>query len=223
MPSKPIFLILLGPPMSGKGTQAVRLSRSLGVPQVSSGDLFRFNIKNQTDLGKQAKVYIDRGDLVPDEITIGMVAERLGRPDCVGGALLDGFPRTIPQAQALDEILADLDATLSAVISVEVPDEVLVERANGRRICRSCGASYHMQFNPPDREGICDLDGGEIYQREDDLPETVRQRLAVYQVQTSPLIDFYRERGVLEQVDGNQSIGQVAAEIETVIDRVYIS
>ncbi len=217
IPSNPIFLILLGPPMSGKGTQASRLSERLGVPQVSSGDLFRYNIKNQTELGIEAKSYIDRGDLVPDKITIGMVAERLSRPDCATGALLDGFPRTIPQALALDEILADLGADLSAVISIVVPVEVLVERASGRRICRSCGASYHLKFNPPAKENVCDLDGGEIYQREDDLPETVRQRLAVYQAQTSQLVDFYQERGILKQVDGNQSIGEVAGEIETII------
>jgi adenylate kinase len=220
MPSKPIFLILLGPPMSGKGTQAARLSRSLGVPQVSSGDLFRFNIKNRTELGKQAKAFIDRGDLVPDEITIGMVAQRLNEPDCAGGAILDGFPRTIPQARELDRILNELGASLTGVLSVSVPEDILVERASGRRICRICGKSYHLTFKPPEREGVCDVDGGEIYQRLDDLPETVRQRLAVYQVQTSPLIDFYRERGVLEQLDGNQPIGQVAAEIENVVDSV---
>lgn len=216
--SSATYLILLGPPMSGKGTQASRLSKQLGIPQVSSGDLFRDNIKNQTDLGMEAKMFIDRGDLVPDKVTIGMVAERLSRPDCEGGALLDGFPRTIPQAQALDEILADLGADLSAVISVIVPDEALVERASGRRICRSCGVSYHLKFNPPAEECICDLDGGELYQREDDLPETVRQRLAVYQAQTSPLIDFYQARGVLKQVDGNQAISDVAAEIELIFE-----
>ncbi len=217
MPSKPIFLILLGPPMSGKGTQAARLSGSLGIPQVSSGDLFRFNIKNQTELGKQAKAFIDRGDLVPDEITIGMVAQRLSEPDCAGGAILDGFPRTNPQAEELDRILNELGASLTGVLSVAVPEDVLVERASGRRICRVCGKSFHLAFNPPEQKGICDLDGGELYQRVDDQPETVRQRLAVYHQQTSPLIDFYQERGILEQVNGDQSIADVAAEIEDLI------
>jgi adenylate kinase len=162
-------------------------------------------------------MFIDRGDLVPDEVTIGMVADRLGREDCQPGALLDGFPRTIPQAQSLDGILDDLGAALTAVISIVVPDEVLVERASGRRICRSCGKSYHLKFNPPGEDGICDADGGELYQREDDLPETVRQRLAVYQTQTSPLIDFYRERGVLMQVNGDQSIDAVYNQIDQLI------
>jgi adenylate kinase len=197
MPDSPIFLILLGPPMSGKGTQAARLSKLLGIPQVSSGDLFRDNIKNQTALGQEAKTYMDRGDLVPDEITIGMVAERLNRPDCAGGALLDGFPRTLPQAEELDRILAEMNSSLSAVFSIAVPEDALVERASGRRICRSCGKSYHLSFNPPAKQGTCDVDGGELYQREDDLPETVRQRLAVYHQQTSPLASFYRERGLL--------------------------
>ena len=217
MTAAPRFLILLGPPMSGKGTQASRMSEKLGIPQISSGDLFRYNIKNQTELGMEARKYMDRGDLVPDKVTIGMVAERLNRPDCEQGALLDGFPRTTPQAKALEEILADLGGKLSAVISVVVPDDVLVERASGRRICRSCGASYHLKFNPPEKDGVCDQDGGELYQREDDLPETVRQRLAVYQAQTSPLIDFYRERGLLHQINGDQSIAEVADEIGKLI------
>ena len=220
MPAKPIYLILLGPPMSGKGTQAARLSGLLGVPQVSSGDLFRDNIKNQTELGKEAKAFIDRGDLVPDSITIGMVAQRLNEPDCAGGAILDGFPRTIPQAEELDRILGELGSSLSGVISVAVPEDVLVERASGRRICRVCGKSYHLRFNPPDREGICDLDGGELYQRHDDLPETVRQRLAVYQQQTSPLSEFYLDRGLVREVNGDQSIADVASDIADIVDEL---
>ena len=220
MPAKPIFLILLGPPMSGKGTQAARLSGLLGVPQVSSGDLFRDNIKGQTDLGTEAKAYIDRGDLVPDEITIGMVARRLSQPDCAGGALLDGFPRTIPQAEELDSILNGLGASLTGVLSVDVPEDVLVERANGRRICRVCGRSYHLVFNPPENEGVCDDDGGELYQRQDDLPETVRQRLAVYQQQTSPLSAFYLERELIREINGDQSIAEVAADIAQVVDQL---
>lgn len=218
MPDSPIFLILLGPPMSGKGTQASRLSQKLGIPQISSGDLFRENIKNQTPLGMEAKTFMDRGDLVPDAITIGMVAERLSRPDCDGGALLDGFPRTIPQAEELDLILKGLDSSLSAVFSIAVPEETLVERASGRRICSVCGKSYHLTFNPPALEGVCDLDGGELYQRKDDLPETVRQRLAVYHKQTSPLISFYRDRGLLNEINGDQTIDKVAADIAQVVE-----
>jgi adenylate kinase len=217
MPKNPAYLILLGPPMSGKGTQAARLTEQLGIPQISSGDLFRDNIKNQTPLGLEAKQYIDRGDLVPDEVTIGMVADRLSREDCIAGALLDGFPRTITQAEALDGILTELGASLSAVISVDVPEDSLVERASGRRICRSCGQSYHLKFNPPKQEGICDEDGGKLYQREDDKSDTVRQRLAVYQAQTSPLIEFYRTRGILKEINGDQPIDDVGKDIKAVI------
>jgi adenylate kinase len=206
--------------MSGKGTQAAQLTQVLGIPQVSSGDLFRENIKQGTDLGQEAKGYIDQGDLVPDQITIGMVKERLNREDARGGALLDGFPRTIPQAEALDGILEELGEELSAVISIEVPEEVLVERASGRRICRSCGQSYHLVFHPPAEEGICDLDRGELCQREDDQPETVRQRLAVYWDLTSPLIDYYQERGLLRKVNGDQSIVQVAGDIQELIEKL---
>ncbi len=217
MPKNPVYLILLGPPMSGKGTQAARLSEVLGIPQVSSGDLFRDNIKNQTKLGQEAKMYMDRGDLVPDEVTIGMVADRLMQADCKDGALLDGFPRTIPQAESLDGILAEHGTELNTVISIAVPDEVLIERATGRRICRSCGQSYHLEFNPPKQLELCDVDGGELYQREDDKPETVRQRLVVYQTQTSPLIEFYKGRGVLSEVNGNQQIEIVGKEIREAV------
>ncbi len=211
------FLILLGPPMSGKGTQSARLSDSLEIPKVSSGDLFRENIKNRTELGLKAKSFIDRGDLVPDQITIDMVTDRLNQEDCRNGAVLDGFPRTISQAEAMDGILRDLGAELTGAISIAVPEDVLVERASGRRICRICGKSYHLVFNPPAEEGVCDLDGGELYQREDDKPDTVRQRLAVYQAQTSPLIDYYRNRGILKEVDGNKAIDDVGEEIAAVI------
>jgi adenylate kinase len=168
-------------------------------------------------LGQEAKGYIERGDLVPDQVTIGMVKERLNREDAREGVLLDGFPRTIPQAEALDKILEELGEVLSAVISIEVPEEVLVERASGRRICRSCGHSYHLSFNPPAAAGVCDKDGGDLYQRKDDQPETVRQRLAVYKDQTSPLIDYYRARGVLKIVNGDQGIKQVAGDIQELI------
>ena len=220
MPVESRFIVLLGPPMSGKGTQAARLTQQLGIPQVSSGDLFRDNIKNHTSLGLEAKKYMDRGDLVPDEVTIGMVKERLYREDCLGGALLDGFPRTIPQAESLDEILLGVGASLSAVISVAVPEDVLVKRASGRRICRTCGQSYHLKFDPPKESGICDNDGGELYQREDDKPETVRQRLAVYQAQTSPLVEFYRVRGILQEINGDQPIEKVTDDIRKVISEL---
>ncbi len=220
MPVESRFLILLGPPMSGKGTQAARLTQLLGIPQISSGDLFRDNIKNQTNLGLEAKKYMDRGDLVPDEITIGMVKERLRREDCLGGALLDGFPRTIPQAETLDEILVGVDASLAVVISIAVPEDVLVERASGRRICRTCGQSYHLKFDPPKESGKCDKDGGELYQREDDKAETVKQRLAVYQAQTSPLVEFYRARGILQEVNGDQLIDNVEEDIQQVINEL---
>ena len=217
MPIDSQFLILLGPPMSGKGTQAARLTQLLGIPQVASGDLFRYNIKNQTSLGLEAKEFIDRGDLVPDQVTIGMVEERLNREDCQGGALLDGFPRTIPQAEALDGILGKLNATLKVVLSISVPEEALVERASGRRLCRICGRSYHLKFGPPQEPGQCDDDGGELYQREDDVPDTVLQRLQVYQALTSPLIDFYRSRGILQEINGDLPIDEVGEEIEGVV------
>jgi adenylate kinase len=203
--------------MSGKGTQAVHLTRKLGIPQVASGDLFRDNIKRESNLGLEAKVFIDRGDLVPDEVTIGMVKERLSREDCLAGALLDGFPRTIPQAEALEGILSDLGSSLLGVISIAVPEEALIERASGRRLCRVCGQSYHLKFGPPQEEGICDDDGGELYQRDDDQAETVRQRLEVYRAQTSPLIQYYRDREVLHEVNGDQSIESVADEIERIV------
>ncbi len=218
MTAQRLFLVLLGPPMSGKGTQAERLTEELGIPHVSSGDLFRDHIKRETELGQKAKNFMDRGELVPDEVTIGMVGERLNREDCSGGALLDGFPRTIPQAKALERILENLGASLSAVLSIQVPEEELVERASGRRICRQCGRSYHVKFDPPEEPGVCDYDGGELYQREDDQPETVRQRLEVYRKQTSPLIDFYRERDLLSEIDGDQPIDQVTEEIRNVVD-----
>ncbi len=217
MPDQPLYLVLLGPPMSGKGTQAVRLTEKLGIPHISSGDLFRENIKQKTSLGLQAKRYIENGDLVPDQVTIGMVEERLHREDCQRGALLDGFPRTIPQAEALDGILEGMGKALSAVFSIMVPEEALVERASGRRICRKCGRSYHITFDPPQEPGICDEDGGELYQREDDQPETVRQRLAVYWKQTSPLIDFYRSRGILIEIDGDQAIDEVASDLQEAV------
>ncbi len=213
----PKFIVLLGPPASGKGTQAARLRDLLGLPHIASGDLFRENLKNQTELGLQAKTYMDRGALVPDDLTIAMVMERLSRPDCARGALLDGFPRTIAQAEALDQALADRGVIISVVPYIAVPDDVLIERVSGRRICRTCGESYHIRFNPPKNPGICDHDGGELYQREDDKPETVQERLKVYHEQTSPLINYYRRRGVLVEINGNQPIDAVSADLQAAV------
>ena len=217
MTQSPKFIVLLGPPGSGKGTQAARLRELLGLPHIASGDLFRENLKNQTELGLKAKAYMDRGALVPDDLTIAMVMDRLSRPDCAQGALLDGFPRTIAQAEALDQALAEQGVIISVVPYIAVPDEVLIERISGRRICRTCGESYHIQFNPPQNSGICDHDGGELYQREDDRPETVRARLRVYHEQTSPLINYYRQRGVLVEINGNQSIDAVSADLQAAV------
>jgi adenylate kinase len=211
------YIILFGPPASGKGTQAARLRELLNLPHVASGDLFRENLKGETKLGLAAKAYMDRGELVPDDITIAMVIERLSRPDCADGALLDGFPRTIAQAEALDQALSAQGHRISQVLYIAVPDEVLVERVSGRRLCRTCGEAYHILWNPPKVPGVCDQDGGELYQRDDDQPETVRTRLQVYWEQTSPLIDYYRGQGVLVDVDGNQSIDAVTVDLEKAI------
>lgn len=210
---EPKYIVLLGPPASGKGTQAARLREALHLPHVASGDLFRENLKNETELGLKAKGYMDRGELVPDDVTIAMVMERLSRPDCANGAILDGFPRTIAQAEALDEALARRGQQINVVPCITVPDEVLVERVSGRRLCRTCGEAYHVRFNPPRQPGICDKDGGELYQRDDDKPETVRKRLQVYREQTSPLIDYYRRRGLVVEINGDQPIDAVTADL----------
>jgi adenylate kinase len=217
MTTQPKYIVLLGPPASGKGTQAAQLREALDLPHVASGDLFRENLKNETELGLKAKIYIDRGELVPDDITIAMVIDRLSRPDCTDGALLDGFPRTIAQAEALDRALAAQGHKINKVAYIAVPDEVLVERVSGRRICRVCGESYHIQHNPPQQPGVCDEDGGELCQRDDDKPETVRQRLKVYWEQTSPLIDYYRKQGVLVEIEGDQSIEAVQADLRSAV------
>jgi adenylate kinase len=208
-----MYLVLLGPPGSGKGTQAERLNEQLGLPHVASGDLFRENIGNETELGLLAKGYIDRGQLVPDDVTIAMVRERLQQPDCDDGVILDGFPRTLAQAEAFDEILASTGRTLAGVLYINVPDEELVRRLSGRRICRQCQTPYHMTFSPPAEEGVCDECGGELYQRDDDRPETVRARLRVYHEQTAPLIDYYRQVGLLVEVDGFGDIETVNAAL----------
>jgi adenylate kinase len=214
------YIVLLGPPASGKGTQAAELREALKLPHVASGDLFRENLKNETELGLKAKGYMDRGELVPDDITIAMVMDRLSRPDCAHGALLDGFPRTIAQAEALDGALAAQGHKISLVPNIVVPDEVLVERVSGRRLCRVCGEPYHVLFNQPQQPGVCDYDGGELYQRDDDKPETVRKRLKVYWEQTSPLIDYYRQQSVLVDVNGDQSIDAVQAELRAAVGNI---
>jgi adenylate kinase len=217
MTTEPKYIVLLGPPASGKGTQAAQLRQALNLPHVASGDLFRENLKNETELGLKAKAYMDRGELVPDDVTIAMVMDRLSQPDCADGALLDGFPRTMAQAEALDQALAAEGHKIGMVPNIVVPDEILVERVAGRRICRLCGEAYHVKFNPPQQPGVCDNDAGELYQRDDDKPETVRQRLKVYWEQTSPLIDYFRKQGVLVEIDGDQAIESVQADLRAAV------
>jgi adenylate kinase len=209
----PTYIVLLGPPGAGKGTQAQIVSEKLGLPHISSGDIFRENLKNQTELGQLARGYMDRGELVPDDVTIAMIRERLSRPDCAPGALLDGFPRTPPQAEALSAMLAEFQGRVNAVPYIKVPEEVLVERLTGRWTCRAEGHVFHEKFNPPKEPGVCDFDGSELYQREDDKAETVIRRIRVYLEQTMPLIEYYRQRGILMEVDGRQSIEQVSADL----------
>ena len=203
-------LVLLGPPGAGKGTQAERLERALGLPHVASGDLFRENLKNETELGQLARTYMNRGDLVPDDVTIAMVSDRLGRADCALGVILDGFPRTETQAEGLDDMLAGMGRALDGVLYISVPDEELVRRLSGRWICRQCQTPYHAVFSPPAVEGVCDACGGQLYQRDDDKPETVRARLGVFHQQTAPLIDYFRAAGLLTEVDGAASIDEVS-------------
>jgi adenylate kinase len=202
----PVYLIFIGPPGAGKGTQAAMLEKELGLKQVSSGDLFRENLKNQTELGLLAKSYMDRGELVPDEVTIRMVQDRMQRPDCARGAILDGFPRTLQQASALDAMLASQGSKIDLAPVLTVNDDDLIARLTGRRVCRNCGATYHVMFNPPKVEGVCDACGGELYQRSDDSLETVRNRLYVYYKQTSPLIGYYFAHGLTAFIDGSQAI-----------------
>jgi len=211
------FIVLLGVPGAGKGTQAKRLSAALELPHISSGDLFRENRKQGTRIGREAQKYISRGELVPDEITIEMIEERLGRLDGAEGAILDGYPRTARQAEALENMAGGI---VRAAVHVEVPIERLVERMSGRRVCREQGHVYHIVHNPPRQQGICDVDDSELYQREDDKPETVRHRLQVYEERTAPLIDYYRERGVLVSVNGDQPIEAVTEKILSSLEQV---
>lgn len=209
----PTYIVLLGPPGAGKGTQAEAITTKLGLPHISSGDIFRENLKQQTDLGKLAAEYMNRGELVPDGVTIKMIQERLSRPDCQGGALLDGFPRTPAQADALAAMLAEFKGQVNAVPYINVPEVVLIERLTGRWTCRAEGHIFHEKYNPPKMPGRCDHDGSELYQREDDKVETVTRRIRVYLEQTQPLIDYYRQRDLLIEVDGQQPIEQVTAAL----------
>jgi adenylate kinase len=207
------YIVLLGPPGAGKGTQAEAISARLHLPHISSGDLFRENLKDQTELGKQAAVFINKGELVPDDVTIAMVRERLSRPDCHAGALLDGFPRTVAQAEALAAMLSEINGQVVSVPYICVPDQVLIERLSGRWTCREAGHIYHEIYNPPQKSGVCDIDGSQLYQREDDKIETIQRRILVYNEQTQPLIDYYQQHGVLIEVDGKKPIEQVTSEL----------
>ena len=210
-------IVFMGPPGAGKGTQAEKIIENYQIPHISTGDMFRKAIKDQTELGMEAKRYMDQGALVPDHVTIGIVKDRLSESDCKSGFLLDGFPRTVDQAKALDEILTSLDSKIDYVINIDVDLDILKERLTGRRICRSCGATYHMIFNPSAVEGVCDKCGGELYQRKDDNEETVGNRLDVYVSQTKPLLDYYSLAGNLVNINGQQSIDLVFAEIQDVL------
>jgi adenylate kinase len=212
--ASPIDLVLLGPVGAGKGTQARRISARYHIPHIASGDLLRSHRQRETDLGRQARSYMDRGALVPDDLVISMIMDRLHQPDAQRGVLLDGFPRTLPQAQALDGELARDRRALKVALYLEVPVDVLIERAAGRWTCRTCQATYNYLVNPPRQKGVCDLDGGELFQRDDDRLEVVSERIRVYIQDTVPVIEYYRERGILREIDGTREIDVVAAAIE---------
>lgn len=211
-------IIMLGAPGAGKGTQAKMIAKEYGIPHISTGDIFRANIKEGTDLGKEAKTYMDAGQLVPDELTVKILLDRVAKDDCKEGYVLDGFPRTIPQAEVLDEALTKLGDKIDFAIDVDVPDENIVRRMGGRRACVTCGATYHIEHVPPKKEGICDTCGSELILRDDDKPETVGNRLKVYHDQTQPLIDFYTKKGVLKSVDGTIDMMDVFASIKAILD-----
>ncbi|KAF0106226.1 MAG: adenylate kinase [Anaerolineaceae bacterium] len=209
----PAFIVLLGPPGVGKGTQAKIIAAATGLPHVSSGDLFRENIKNETELGRLAQSYISKGELVPDDVTIGMIRDRISRPDCKSGALLDGFPRTTVQAAALENLLAEFGGKVDTVPYISASESTLVERLGGRWNCKAQGHVFHEKHNPPKQAGVCDFDGSELYQRDDDKAETVTRRIQVYFAQTAPLVAYYRERGRLSEIDGAQPIEKVTADL----------
>lgn len=210
-------IILIGPPGAGKGTQATRMIERLQVPQISTGDMFRAAVKEGTPMGKKAKEYMDKGALVPDDVVIGVVNERFGKPDCKKGFILDGFPRTLDQAKALDELLKNLSTKLDHVVVIEVPDDYLVERLTGRRTCKGCNYMHHVKFDPPKKAGVCDKCGAELYQRDDDKEETIRQRLKNYHNQTSPLIEYYGKQNIVRMINGTGSMQQVQDAVKAAI------
>ncbi|MDO4803800.1 MAG: adenylate kinase [Lachnospiraceae bacterium] len=207
-------VIMLGAPGAGKGTQAVRVAAAYQIPHISTGDIFRANIKGGTELGKKAKTFMDAGKLVPDELVCDLVVDRIQQDDCKNGYVLDGFPRTIPQAEALDAAVAAIGDKVDYAVDIDVPDEEIITRMSGRRACLSCGATYHTKFNPPKAEGVCDTCGAALVLRDDDKPETVRTRLNVYHEQTQPLIDYYNGKGILVTVDGTQNMDKVFSDIK---------
>lgn len=211
-------IILLGPPGAGKGTQAKKIQEYYSLPHISTGDMLRENINNNTSLGIKAKSYMSRGELVPDELLITIIKDRLSKKDCSKGFLLDGYPRTIPQADALQMILTESGKKLDAVLNISVDDEELIKRLSGRRMCK-CGASYHIVFNPPEKDEICDLCKGKLYHREDDMPGAIRNRLIVYKKQTQPLIEYYNKKGVLRTIDGGKDISRIFEDIKKVLEK----
>ena len=213
-------IVLFGPPGAGKGTQAKFLSEEFNIPHISTGDILRENVKKGTALGMKAKSYMDKGELVPDQLLNDLVRSRLEEPDTKKGFLLDGYPRTIPQAKALDEIMDDLNRKLSAVVNIDVGTSALVKRLSGRRICRSCGASYHVTFNAPKVKDTCDTCAGELYQRADDTEEAIKNRLAVYKKQTQPVLDYYKKKGVLVDIDGDREIEEVKADVIKALEKL---
>lgn len=212
-------LVLLGPPGAGKGTQASAIVKRYNIPHISTGDIFRANIKEGTELGKKAKEYMDKGLLVPDDIVVSIVKDRLSKEDCKNGFLLDGFPRTVNQADALDKELWEIGIKLDKVVNIDADKDILVERAIGRRICKTCNATYHIKFNPPSIENICDNDGGELFQRDDDKEETVATRIQVYLDQTQPLISYYQEKNLIVNIDGTKSINEIFETIVNALEK----
>ncbi|GEN34809.1 MULTISPECIES: adenylate kinase [Aneurinibacillus] len=210
-------IILMGLPGAGKGTQGEKIVEKFGIPHISTGDMFRAAIKDETEMGKKAKSYMDQGLLVPDEVVIGIVKERLGKADCEKGFMLDGFPRTMAQAEALDATLAEMERSIDHVINIDVDRGILMDRLTGRRICKNCGATYHVIFNPPSQEGICDKCGGELYQRDDDNEATVATRLDVNIEQSAPILNYYKEKGLLRTIDGHQDIDKVFEDVAEVL------
>ncbi len=215
-----MLLILLGPPGAGKGTQAEEIANEYDIAYISTGDILRKAVKENTELGRKARQYMDKGQLVPDELVVEIIKARLMDTDCKNGALFDGFPRTVEQALFLENALPDLNLKIDRVLSLEVEEDDLIERLTGRRVCSDCGASYHLKFNPPEVRNVCDICGGDLYQRDDDRLETVQERMEVYKKQTEPLIEFYQKRGLLSTIDGNQEINEVQKQIKNILEKI---